>query len=44
MKTPRQERNKPKKSKEVNVSSNMKKASKAEIGGTKKNKSSILSL
>ena len=38
MKTPRQERNKPKKSKEVNVSSNIKKASKAEIGGIKKNK------
>ena len=38
MKTPRQERNKPKKSKEVNVSSNIKKASKADIGGTKKNK------
>ena len=38
IKTPRQERNKPKKSKEVNVSSNIKKASKADIGGTKKNK------
>ena len=38
MNTPRQERNKPKKSKIVNLSSNMKKASKAEIGGTKKNK------
>ncbi len=38
IKTPRQERNKPKKSKIVNVSSNIKKASKAEIGGTKKNK------
>ena len=36
--TPRQEINKPKKSKKVNVSSNIKKASKAEIGGTKKNK------
>ena len=36
IKTPRQERNKPKKSKEVNVSSNIKKASKAETGGTKK--------
>ena len=36
--TPRHERDKPKKSKEVNVSFNIKKASKAEIGGTKKNK------
>ena len=41
MKTPRQERNKPKKSREVNVSANIKKASKVEIGGTKKNKSRI---
>ena len=38
MNTPRQERHKPKKSKVVNVSSNIKKASKAEKGGTKKNK------
>ena len=38
MNTPRQEINKPKMSKEVNVSSNIKKASNAEIGGTKKNK------
>ena len=36
--TPKQEINKPKKSKELNVSSNIMKASKAEIGGTKKNK------
>ena len=39
MNTPRQERHKPKKSKVVNVSSNIKKASKAEKGGTKKIKS-----
>ena len=38
MNTPRQERNKPKKSIKVNVSSNNKKASKAEIGGIRKNK------
>merc|ERR1711991_901218 len=36
--TPKQERNKPKISKEVNVSSKIIKAIKAEIGGTKKNK------
>ncbi len=38
MNTPRQERNKPNKSMKVNVSSNNKKASKAEIGGIRKNK------
>ena len=36
-----QERNKPMKSEVVNVSSNIKKASKAEIGGTKKNKADV---
>ena len=41
MNTPRQERNKPKKSKIVNVSFNIKKARNAEIGGTKKNKEDV---